>query len=225
MKNIGWLVFFTADVSLDLFAVVFDWKEVRFISKPLIVILLAIFLWRSIGKKNKNFRLIFSALIFSWLGDVFLLFDARRSTFIFGLIGFLIAHIFFIAFFIRVRRQDHFSKIYLPLIVLTVCYVIFLFLLLSPVLGALKIPVLIYAIVLCCMFLSSVHAFDLSIIPSGKFCVAGAFLFVISDSILAINKFYQPFTTAGFAVMFTYALAMFLIVFGSVRLLSPNSHQ
>jgi uncharacterized membrane protein YhhN len=98
MKNTGWLIVFAADVLLDIIAVVSGWNEIRFISKPLIVILLAIFLWKSVSVKNRSFRLIFAALIFSELGDVFLLFEAQQSPFLFGLLGFLIAHIFLFCF-------------------------------------------------------------------------------------------------------------------------------
>jgi uncharacterized membrane protein YhhN len=225
MKNTGWLIVFAADVLLDIIAVVSGWNEIRFISKPLIVISLGIFLWRSVSVKNRSFWLIFAALIFSELGDIFLLFEAQQSSFLLGLLSFLIAHIFFILFFIRTRRLNHFNKIFWLLIVLTACYVTALFLLLSPKLGVLKFPVLIYAIVLCCMFLSSMHAVDFSKEPSRKFCAAGAFLFVISDSLLAINKFCHPSAATGFAVMLTYAIAQFLIVFGGLRLLDTNSHQ
>ena len=43
----------------------------------------------------------------------------------------------------------------------------------------------------------------------------GALLFVISDSVLAINKFYQPFEVAGVIIMLTYGLAQLFIVEGA----------
>ena len=47
--------------------------------------------------------------------------------------------------------------------------------------------------------------------------VAGALLFVLSDSILAINKFYMPFDLAGTFIMLTYGFAQYLIVQGAVK--------
>ncbi len=45
-------------------------------------------------------RSIIAALLFSWVGDIFLLFDSQNSLyFIFGLSAFLIAHVFYIFFF------------------------------------------------------------------------------------------------------------------------------
>jgi hypothetical protein len=39
----------------------------------------------------------------------------------------------------------------------------------------------------------------------------------MSDSILAINKFYQPFEAAGVLIMLTYGLAQFFIVQGAIK--------
>src|SRR5579871_1823141 len=225
MQHKKWLYIFVVDVLLDLIAILFHREELRLVTKPLIVILLAVFSWLSVLQKNRLFWLLFSALFFSWLGDVLLLFDATiASMFIFGLLSFLIAHIFFILFFLHVRRQHHLQKISLPIVVFVIVYLIALFLFLKPTLGALQIPVLVYAMVLCGMFLSCVHAFDLTKNNAGKFCVAGAFLFLLSDSMLAINKFYHAFKIAGFAVMLTYALAQLFIVVGATRFLNKNNY-
>ncbi|MBS1934913.1 MAG: lysoplasmalogenase, partial [Bacteroidetes bacterium] len=201
--------------------ILFHKEELRLVTKPLIVILLLLFTWRSVAEKNKLFRLLITALFFSWLGDVFLLFDvAIASLFIFGLLSFLIAHIFFVLFFLCVRRQNQVQKIHWFIITLVVIYLMALFWILNPTLGALQIPVLVYAIVLCSMFLSSIHAFNSAKDISGKYCVAGAFLFLLSDSMLAVNKFYHAFAAAGFAVMLTYALAQLFIVTGATRFLN-----
>ena len=51
---------------------------------------------------------------------------------------------------------------------------------------------------------------------------SGASYFVLSDSVLAINKFYTAIPMAGFIVMFTYALAqMFIITAAILRFLPP----
>jgi uncharacterized membrane protein YhhN len=45
----------------------------------------------------------------------------------------------------------------------------------------------------------------------------GASFFVISDSLLAINKFYQPFAHAGILIMLTYCTAQYFIVQGFIK--------
>jgi uncharacterized membrane protein YhhN len=45
----------------------------------------------------------------------------------------------------------------------------------------------------------------------------GAVLFVVSDSLLAINKFYSSFELAGVLIMLTYGMAQLLIVTGAIN--------
>jgi uncharacterized membrane protein YhhN len=47
--------------------------------------------------------------------------------------------------------------------------------------------------------------------------LAGAVLFVISDSLIALNKFGFPFVFSGVAVMTTYIAAQYLIVTGVLK--------
>lgn len=47
--------------------------------------------------------------------------------------------------------------------------------------------------------------------------MAGALLFIISDSVLAINRFYNQFEPAGLIVMLTYGLAQLLITDGAIN--------
>jgi uncharacterized membrane protein YhhN len=58
---------------------------------------------------------------------------------------------------------------------------------------------------------------------AGKWMMIGALLFVISDSVLAVNKFYQAFEAAGIVIMLTYGLAQFLIVEGAVRYIRSSN--
>jgi hypothetical protein len=53
--------------------------------------------------------------------------------------------------------------------------------------------------------------------------LAGAFLFVISDSSIAINKFSHHFANAGIVVMTTYLIAQYLIVLGYIRQFRKNT--
>jgi uncharacterized membrane protein YhhN len=218
MKYNIWLLIFIADLFTDLLSVFYKWNEIRYATKPLIVILLFIYCIQSVKGKVKPISFLLTALSFSLAGDIFLLFDSKNpNLFIFGLASFLIAHIFFILLFFQIKKANQpLRKPYWWLVLLVFIYTIFLFLFLNPSLGSLKIPVLIYASVLSMMFLSGAHAFDISQ-AAGKLCIAGAGLFVISDSLLAINKFYQPFAFAGLLVMLTYSLAQLFIVLGVLR--------
>jgi uncharacterized membrane protein YhhN len=54
---------------------------------------------------------------------------------------------------------------------------------------------------------------------AGSFAMVfgGAILFMISDSLIAINKFLEPLPQSGFWIMTTYIGAQFLIVRGLLR--------
>jgi uncharacterized membrane protein YhhN len=46
---------------------------------------------------------------------------------------------------------------------------------------------------------------------------------LISDSILAINKFHQPILWSNISIMVTYAIAQYLIVLGILKINVTNS--
>lgn len=73
------------------------------------------------------------------------------------------------------------------------------------------------------MLAASVAAFDFGKQSFGKICVAGTVLFLVSDSILAINRFAAAFEYAPAFGMLTYAAAQLFIAEGSLRnLQNPN---
>ena len=100
---------------------------------------------------------------------------------------------------------------------LVAAYGVSLVMFLSPHLGEMKLPVTIYAVVICTMVICSLHVFNKVNNPSNILFVAGAILFAASDSLLAVNKFYKPFAGAGMMIIFTYCAAQFLIVMGVVK--------
>ena len=85
---------------------------------------------------------------------------------------------------------------------------------LYPVLGNMKIPVMVYSIVLMLMAAYALLRVGRTSRASFVWVFIGALLFMISDSLLAINKFYSAFAFANVAVMMTYINAQFMIVRG-----------
>ncbi len=76
------------------------------------------------------------------------------------------------------------------------------------------------------MFMLAMHMLFIKNISAGKWMMVGALLFVISDSTLAINKFYKPFEMAGVLIMLTYGLAQLFIVEGAGRyIISVNKEK
>lgn len=193
-------------------------QTLHYIVKPLLVPTLILLLWLTkTNKPGKN--LLLAGLFFSWAGDVFLMLENRSPLFfIIGLVCFLTTHIFYIIYFVSLR-SPYISLLkkqpLLPLLVLG--YGISLVWLLFPHLGKLTVPVIIYATVICTMLICSLHIFYKAPSPANLYYILGAAAFVLSDSLLAINKFYQSFTGAGILIMLTYCIAQYFIVKGFIE--------
>ncbi len=218
-------IIFALALFAELFVLFFQLPHLQIFTKPSLMLILIVWFWSSSRFFGSLKYWIISALIFSWFGDVFLLFEKQnKSLFIFGLASFLLAHLCYIVYFYQIRKANavKFSpKILVSLAVLI--YVALLFSLLAPNLKSLQIPVLFYALTLAAMLLTSFHAFNFQKHSFAKICITGTLLFVVSDSFLAINRFYQPFEFANILIMLTYAVAQFLITLGAWQNLSENS--
>lgn len=113
-------------------------------------------------------------------------------------------------------RRSAGSIIWWPALPLLV-YFVALLLLLTPYLGDLAWPVRVYGF---CITLMGFLAWQLKLAwksAEGNLLFWGAALFILSDSLLAINKFYESFILAGPLVMLTYGLAQLLIVLALLR--------
>ena len=215
-KKLSFVFWFLA--MLDVVGIAANIETLHFVVKPLLipVLLLIVYSTRSTipGK-----GLLLTGLFFSWMGDVFLLFENKHALFfIFGLISFLTTHIFYIVYFLRIRtRKPSLLKKQPIFIALVFAYGITLVWQLYPYLADLKLPVMVYATVICIMLLCSLHIFLKVNKKAATFYLLGATAFVVSDSLLAINKFYQPFAYAGVFIMLTYCAAQFLIVTGYIQ--------
>jgi len=213
MAMVFWLL-----ALVDIAGIAANVPILHFIAKPLLIpaLLILLVITRS-AAPGKN--LLLAGLFFSWMGDMFLLFEyANKLFFIFGLASFLTTHIFYIVYFLRIRSANISLLKKQPLLLALVpAYGIILVWQLYPHLKDLKIPVMLYAAVICTMLLCSLHIFLKVNRKAARYYVTGAAAFVISDSLLAIDKFYQPFAYAGVFIMLTYCAAQYCIVQGYIE--------
>jgi len=218
MKKQTWLILFAVILTIHLAGIALKNQLLEYISKPMLVASLALYFLAQTNEIASGIKKwILLALIFSWAGDVLLLFQPKGSIFfLLGLSAFLLAHIFYILFFHQVRVKEKIKNNVWPAVIVVIYYA-GLIILLSPYLGDMKLPVRIYGIVISFMFMLAMHMLFLKNKAAGTYMMAGALLFVISDSLLAINKFYQSFEPAGIVIMLTYGLAQLFIVEGSIR--------
>ncbi len=176
-----------------------------FFTKPFITISLALVYLASV--KKANFWYV-SALFFSFWGDTFLLF--KQEFFLMGLVSFLVAHLLYIkisSVYLKLISPSKivFSSIPFILAFGTVVYLIY------ENLAGMLIPVLIYGIVISTFgVIASLNYFKEKS-TANLWLFLGAIIFIISDSLLAINKFYEAKPIYGVSIMVTYIVAQYLI--------------
>ncbi|WP_339712534.1 lysoplasmalogenase [uncultured Kriegella sp.] len=187
----------------------------RFITKPMILIaLIAYFIGNGKHLTKSTYYLTLSALFFSLLGDIFLIFDHGSNLyFISGLVSFLFAHILYtIVFLQQSSRKKSLGSWLITLLFLG--YGATLFVLLQGSLDQLKLPVIIYILAILVMAVSAYGRREKVNAISFNLVFLGALFFMASDTLLAIDKFMFDVPWSSFAVMGTYATAQFLIVKG-----------
>lgn len=215
--------YFLVISTFYLLLIVFGQINIAWYFKPLLLPFLILVIYKSELFFTKKWLLF--ALIFSWIGDVVLMFaDKGELYFIFGLVGFLIAHILFIVLFIKQKSEGSYTKnwrFWLGFVIVLV-YLGSMLSLLFPKLGDLKIPVSVYAFTISVMLVMAIKGYFSWQKPMNLLILIGAVFFVISDSILAINKFYNPILNANFIIMFTYIVAQYCITAGILKLNQKN---
>jgi uncharacterized membrane protein YhhN len=210
------LFLFTILLATDLLAIYLNKPDWRYVSKILLVPALSVYFVGTMPFIPMLKNWIIAALFFSWVGDVFLLLPGNPDLyFIIGLACFLVAHICFSWGFHLIKTTEKIANKWWLLIPVAAYYFI-LILLLSPYLGDMKLPVRIYGIVISFMLLIALHLLFIKDNNSGMIILSGALLFILSDSLLAINKFYKPFAGADLLIMLTYGLAQLQIVRGVI---------
>jgi uncharacterized membrane protein YhhN len=155
---------------------------------------------------------VFAGLLGSLAGDVWLLFP---RGFVPGLLSFLIAHLLYICAFAPAGRWDAPAwAMLLPFALVSLVMLGYLW----PHLGQERAPVAIYVGAIAAMgWRAAVRAFAAGTpSASGAYAFAGAALFMLSDGLLATDRFARPFRAADAAVMTTYYAAQTLIA-ASVR--------
>lgn len=226
MKKSLWIILFAAVLFGDIVGIQLNNETLEYLFKPLIIpVLTGYFLSHTKTFLASLKKWIIAALFFSWAGDVLLIFQENNSIFfLLGLSSFLLAHIFYIVFFHRIRIKEGLKSNSWLLLVVVVYYAA-LISLLSPFLGEMKIPVRIYGIIISFMLMLAMHMLFIKNKAAGQWMVWGAGLFVISDSVLAINKFYQSFEAAGILIMLTYGVAQLFIVKGAASYIISSDKE
>lgn len=207
---------------LNVIAVLTDNVDGELITKPLLMpLLLGWLVARMVGQWSPALTWLAVGLAFAWLGDLLLMGEGDLS-FLLGIGAFAVMQACYLLAFTRVPGPGLVRAWKVALVPYVLVWV-GLNAVLWPSAGALRIPVLVYSLLIVAM---GVAALDLVIRvrqPYGWWVAGGAGLFVVSDAFIALTAFgpLDPSRGIGALVMTTYTLAQGLIVAGFAKSLLP----
>ena len=210
--SLKWKDFFLLFVvATELMALIFKIDIIHLSIKPFIIpSFILVFLKKSFLTTKQGKWLLF-ALLFSFFGDVFLLFEGE-VWFLLGLSAFLIAHLFYTFLFFKISRPIKLKILHAVIISFYSLFLSFLLYIIWDSLEKLLIPVIIYGFTITIMAVLA----GFSTINTGKIgFLFGSLFFVFSDSIIAVSKFLFVENIGynfPFFIMLTYIVAQFLLV-------------
>ena len=184
------------------------WSEVYLWAKPLALLVLMVAAWQSsAGILGRKWLML--ALALSLLGDVLLM---GEGLFVPGLVAFLLAHLSYIQLFrqdapwLRSRRA--------VAVCISAAAVIFVGLDQNSLPTELRVPVAAYVLVIATMAAQAWGRAKHLYSAASLWVAWGSVSFMLSDTLLAFDKFVSPLPYAGLWVLATYYLAQGLIVRG-----------
>jgi uncharacterized membrane protein YhhN len=178
-----------------------------YIFKPLATILILSIAFTNWRNRTDSYSLwITTGLLCSLIGDVFLILPS--IFFLPGLFSFLLAHIAYLVGFTRGVKFPARTSIWLIYLAIVVTLYAFLY----PNLPIhLKLAVIIYALLLASMTAQAMgRAILLRTMPSYRAAI-GAVFFMLSDILLALDRFHALILLAPVLILIPYYLAQWLI--------------
>ena len=210
------LVFVFGSAILDWIATFKAWSKVEMFAKPAAMIFL--FAWLYAGTRLHGAVLWFGiGIVFSLLGDTLLLSPDR--FFLPGLIAFLLAHVaYIIGFSIHAAPANIWDILFAFMILLSAVRILQRLIpaLRSKGMNSLILPVVIYALTISIMLFFAVRTLaDPAWQTNATALVSvGAFLFYISDLILAWNRFVAPIQNGRLLNIVAYHLGQIALIVG-----------
>lgn len=199
-------VLFFIVLACDVYAIATNNKPLEMIFKPLLMPILAS--WYLLSVKKPSFWFL-SALFFSFWGDVLLLFEEKY--FVFGLASFLVAHLLYIKLTSTYLKKSisvaDFIKATAPFLLFfsAIIYVIY------NNLNEMLAPVLVYGLVIACFGATTLVNYTYDKTRENLLLLLGAIIFIVSDSIIALNVFYKLSMLNNILIIILYSIAQFLI--------------
>lgn len=211
MPDLAWAAVVVA-APLDWWAVGVRGRRREWAFKPLVLVALLVAAWSMGAPDSAAGRWLLAALVLSLLGDLALLSESE-PRFVVGLAGFLFAHLAYVVAFAHAGMPR--GRLALAGLAL-VC-------LLAATVGRRVVPAAAREggpglAAVCAAYMAVIGVMVVAAWGTGRALVAlGASVFMVSDSLLALNRFVRPLRFGNVAVMVTYHVGQVLIVLGLLR--------
>lgn len=184
------------------------WLWLHWLAKPLATALILALAWRVRPASQPRYRhTVLAGIAAALAGDVLLMLPG--DLFVPGLVAFLVAHGCFIAAFLGDSR---FASPAWPLLACLGYGAVNLALLWSAIAPPLRMPVVVYVAVLAVMAgQAGARALVRRSTPqagAARWALAGALLFMLSDTLLAWDRFRGPLPLAPLWILATYYPAL-----------------
>jgi len=205
--------------ALEALALWKQWLRLGYLAKPAVMIVLFLWLWTSVGLSGAPFWFGVGILL-SLAGDVLLMISLDR-LFMAGLVAFLLALLaYLVGFNIPIPELSAWGFLLAIMVGLGGMRVIRR--IIAPLAasgqGRMRTPVVIYSTVISLMLLSAMMKLtDLTWNANAAVLVSvGAFLFYVSDIILAWHKFVSPIHNGRIYNIGAYHLGQITLIAGVI---------
>lgn len=213
-------LFFLTILVFHCLAIVMGWSELRFYSKlmlvPMLLLLLGLFKGFSFQKQS---WLPWVGLLGAFAGD-WLLALPGETYFLFGMLGFMTTHVCNSLYFLQLQplKPGKLQPVLMALgiLIITCSFVVFQ---IKDQLGPMLLPIMAYMglISLMTILAANLAASETLHYLALKYFIPGASFFVLSDGLLALNKFLWHRHDLEIPVMITYGLAILLLTLGFIN--------
>lgn len=222
MKKILFHLLFVVIVAGDLVGEYLQSPQIDHIFKPLLLVWIGVYF--TIHAKGIDKALVKMAtfgFLFSWTGDLFMMFASEFLFFVLGIFSFLVAQVLYAFMFLRTINISGKKPFLKKRPVWLIPYLIFgliIYILLFPHLNeVLRVAIFIYMSAILVMSVMALNRYGNGHPVSFRWVFVGSVLFVLSDTLIAINRFLMEIPYEGLFVMSTYIAAQYLIMMGILK--------
>jgi len=219
-KHLIFNLLYALIIILVLYSVYAELPMLGYIVKPCIHISLLAFLFFNTRLRGRFHQRLFTGLVVALTGGtLFMLRNYDPSYFSFGLVSFVICHLFYIsAFYLDFLSAKELDKkgaritIFISAVFFIGAYIFF-----RPFLGTYKLPVLGYILVLA--LLTMMASFRNMRVNKGSFLMilSGVICIIIAAVLFAVSYFIKPFYHSELLVLGFYMIAQYLLILGAIE--------